>query len=312
MDGELALFSCSANPALAASIAGHLGIPVGQALVSRFPDGESHIHIRENVRGRDVFVVQPTCPPVNEHLMELLIMIDALKRASAARVTAVVPYYGYARQERKSMGREPITAKLVANLLTVTGADRLLTMDLHAPAIAGFFDIPVDNLAAAPILVNYMAHSRPDSLVVVAPDAGGAHRAMDFAQRIGAGLAFITKERPEPGRSEVLGMVGEVTGCVTVVVDDIVSSGGTLLEALEMLTKHGAAQVLVCATHPVFAPGCSDRLRASALGRVIVTDTIPVPLEKRWPKLEVVSVAPMFAEAIRCIHENRSVSALFT
>jgi ribose-phosphate pyrophosphokinase len=311
MNEEMALFTGNANPALAAAIADHLRIPVGEALVSRFADGESRIHIRENVRGRDVFVVQPTCPPVNEHLMELLIMIDALKRASAARVTAVVPYYGYARQERKKMGREPITAKLVANLLTVAGADRLLTMDLHAPAIAGFFDIPVDNLTATPILVNYLAHSQPGSLVVVAPDAGGVHRAMDFAQRIGASLAFITKERLEPGRSEVLGMVGHVTGCVAVIIDDIVASGSTLLEALEVLTGRGATQVLVCATHPVFAPGCSERLRTSALDRVIVTDTIPVPPEKRWPKLEVVSVAPMFAEAIRCIHENRSVSALF-
>jgi len=305
------LFTGNANPGLAAAIATDLQVPLGQALVSCFADGETRVHIRDSVRGQDVYVIQPTCPPVNQHLMELLIMIDALKRASAERITAVIPYYGYARQERKTMGREPITAKLVANLLTVAGADRVLTMDLHAAAITGFFDIPVDNLTATKILVDYVAHNRPNPLVIVSPDAGGVHRAMQFANTIGAPLAFITKERPEPGRSLVLGMVGDVSGRVAVIIDDIIGSGGTLLEALDVLLNGGATEVHVCATHPVFAADCAQRLEMSALKRVVVTDTIQVPLAKRAGKVEIASVSHMFAEAIRRIHEHRSVSDLF-
>ncbi|RMF32095.1 MAG: ribose-phosphate pyrophosphokinase [Chloroflexi bacterium] len=311
MSNELVLFTGNANPALAAAIAAELGVPLGKARVDRFPDGETRVQIRENVRGRDAFVIQPTCPPVNEHLMELLILIDALRRSSAGRITAVVPYYGYARQEKMTIGREPITAKLVADLLMTAGAERLLTLDLHAPAIAGFFHIPVDNLPATPLMAAYFQELALDDAVTVAPDAGGVRRALDFAHRLETPVVFITKHRPAFDEPHILGIVGDVEGKTAIIIDDMISSGGTLLQTTEILLARGARAVYACATHPVFAGDAAERLRQSPLRQIVVTDTIPLRPDQRWPSLTVLSVAPLFAEAIRRIHEERSVSALF-
>lgn len=310
---ELKLFTGNANRALAQEIARHIGVELGDALVKTFKDGEIRVQIRENIRGRDVFIIQPTCRPVNEHLMELLILIDAVKRASAARITAVVPYYGYARQERKTAGREPISAKLVANLITVAGADRVLTMDLHAPAIEGFFDIPVDHLRAGPILAEYFKQHVEPPVVVVAPDEGAVERAIKLQARLGndVGLAIIMKHRPEPDRAEVVGMVGDVRGRTAILIDDLISTGGTLIEAAEYLLTQGARAVMAGAVHPVFSGPAIQRLSASPLQRVVVTNTIPVPEAELDEKIVVLSVAPLLAEAIVRIHENRSVSELF-
>ena len=311
MGNRLQLFTGNANPDLAAEIARHMGIPLGQALVSTFSDGEVQVRIQENVRGSDVFVIQPTCTPVNHHLMELLIMIDALRRASAQRITAVIPYFGYARQERKTAGREPISAKLVANLITTAGADRILAIDLHAPAIEGFFDIPVDHLRAGPILADYFQKlSLPDP-VVVAPDEGGVDRAVKFRNRLGVPLAIIAKHRPRPEDAKALEMVGDVEGKTAIVVDDIVSTGGTLIEAVNTLVKRGARTVYAAIVHPVFSADAVERVQASALEKVVVTNTIPVPPEKQGEKIEVLSVAPLLAQAIQRIHEHRSISELF-
>jgi len=310
---DLKLFTGNANRALAQEIAACIGIELGDALVKTFKDGEIRVQIRENIRGKDVFIIQPTCRPVNEHLMELLILIDAAKRASAARITAVIPYYGYARQERKTAGREPISAKLVANLITVAGADRVLTMDLHAPAIEGFFDIPVDHLRAGPILAEYFRQHVELPAVVVAPDEGAVERAIKLQSRLGrdVGLAIIMKHRPEPDRAEVVGMVGNVRGRTAILIDDLISTGGTLIEAAEYLLTQDARAVLAGAVHPVFSGPAIRRLKASPLQRVVVTNTIPVPEAELDEKIVVLSVAPLLAEAIVRIHENRSVSALF-
>ena len=309
---ELQLFSGNANRALAREIAAHLGVPLGDALVGTFKDGEIRVQIRENIRGQDVFILQPTCRPVNEHLMELLILIDAAKRASAARITAVVPYYGYARQERKTAGREPISAKLVANLITVAGADRVLTVDLHAPAIEGFFDIPVDHLRAGPILADYFKQRVEPPVVVVAPDEGAVERAIKLQTRLGsdAGLAILIKHRPEPDRAEVVGMVGDVRGRTAILIDDLISTGGTLIEAAEYLLAQGARTVLGGAVHAVFSESAARRLSASVLEEIVVTNTIPVS-KGASDRITVLSVAPLLAEAILRIHENRSLSALF-
>lgn len=313
MDGRLLVFSGSANPELAENIAASLNANLGRAIVGTFKNGETRIKIEDNVRGCDVFVVQSTCPPVNHHLMELLIMIDALRRASAARVTAVIPYYGYAKQEKKTTGREPISAKLVANLICTAGVDRILTIDLHAPAIEGFFDIPVDHLQAGPLLADYYINHKlmRENIVVVSPDAGGVRRANNFRERIGAGLAIIAKQRPEPDVAEVLEMVGDVEGKTAIIVDDMISTGTTLVEAARMLRERGARDVHACATHGVFANNAFRIMADSPLCETIVTDTIPLPPGADTGRVHVLSVAPLFAEAIMRIHKDLSLSALF-
>ncbi|MPZ14152.1 MAG: ribose-phosphate diphosphokinase [Chloroflexi bacterium] len=310
-EGGLRLFSGSSNQPLAQEIARCLGVDVGQALVGQFANHETRIRIDENVRGLDVFVLQSMSIPVNHHIMELLLMIDALKRASARRITAVIPYFGYAKQEKKTAGREPISAKLVADIVATAGVSRVLTIDLHAPAIEGFFDIPVDHLRAAAILVQYFRHLNPDNLVVVSPDAGGVGRANDFRQRLGAPLAIIAKQRPRPDVSEVLEMVGDVRGKVAIIVDDMISTGGTIVEAVEVLRERGPLEVRACATHPCFADGAIDGLLKSHLAELVVTDTVALPPHLSDERIRIVSVASLLAEAIRRIHENRSVSALF-
>ena len=315
MDGRLQVFAGQSNGPLAEAIMRFLGMPLGRAVVGQFKNGETRVKLEENVRGSDVFIVQAMQPPVNQHLMELLIMIDAVRRASAARITAVIPYYGYARQEKKTAGREPITAKLVANLLVTAGAGRILTIDLHAPAIEGFFDIPVDHLRAAPLLSDYFQRLGLANVVVVSPDAGGVGRAEDFRIRIGADLAIIAKKRPQSDQPEVIEMVGDVTGKTAVVVDDIIGTGGTLVEATDTLLERGAREVYACAVHPLFADGAVGKMREAGLQRVIVTDTVPLqPREEgeRGDAIEVLSVAPLLAEAMMRIHKDLSISALFT
>ncbi|HZT09014.1 MAG TPA: ribose-phosphate pyrophosphokinase [Chloroflexota bacterium] len=308
---QLQLFSGNSNMALARNVAKCLGIPLGSALVGQFANAETRIRIEENVRGSDVFVLQSLSIPVDHNIIELLLMIDALKRASARRITAVIPYYAYAKQEKKMAGREPISAKLVANMLTTAGVSRVLTIDLHAPAIEGFFDIPVDHLRAAPILVDHFRKLGSDNMVVVSPDAGGVGRANDFRQRLAAPLAIIAKQRPRPDVAEVLEMVGDVRGKTAVIFDDMISTGGTMIEAADVLRARGAVDVLACATHPVFANGALDALLDSALSELVITDTVPLPDDRSDPKIRVVTVAPLLAESIRRIHENRSVSELF-
>ncbi|MFA0752709.1 MAG: hypothetical protein IMHGJWDQ_000469 [Candidatus Fervidibacter sp.] len=308
----LKIFSGNANLALAQAVARELGLPLGEILVSRFSDGEVRVQIHENVRGADVFIIQPTCPPVNENLMELLVMIDAFKRASAARVVAVIPYYGYARQDRKVRPREPISAKLVANLLTTAGADRILAIDLHAGQIQGFFDIPVDNLPAGPLLAHYMRQKglAADDVVVVSPDVGGVERATLFARMLQAGLAIFAKHRPDANRSEMVAIIGDVKGKRAILVDDIVDTAGTLTQAAVALVAEGAVEVYACCTHPVLSGPAVERLVASPIRELVVTDTIPVPPEKRFERLTVLSVAPLLAKALLIIHENRSISTL--
>ncbi len=312
MEGRLQIFSGSANRPLAQEIAGYLNINLGRAIVGIFKNGESRIKLEENVRGSDVFVIQPTCTPVNHHLMELLLLIDALRRASASRVTAVIPYYGYAKQEKKTTGREPISAKLVANLIRTAGAHRVLAMDLHAPAIEGFFDIPVDHLQAGPLLADYIRDLNLHNLVVVSPDAGGVGRANNFRERIGAGLAIIAKQRPQPDVAEMLEMVGEVQGKTAVIVDDMISTGGTLAEAARALKERGARDVYACATHGIFAGSALSIMAESVLVETIVTNTIPLPESFDSARVRVISVAPLFAEAIMRIHKDLSLSALFS
>ncbi|HWQ11173.1 MAG TPA: ribose-phosphate pyrophosphokinase [Roseiflexaceae bacterium] len=312
MEGRLQIFSGNANRALAQEIASGLNINLGRAIVGTFKNGETRVKIEENVRGSDVFVVQPTCTPVNHHLMELLLLIDALRRASAARVTAVVPYYGYAKQEKKTTGREPISAKLVANLIRTAGADRVLTMDLHAPAIEGFFDIPVDHLQAGPLLAEYIRELGLPRPVVVSPDAGGVGRANSFRERISAGLAIIAKQRPQPDIAEMIEMVGDVEGKTAVIVDDMISTGGTLAEAARALRERGAIKVYACATHGIFAGDALAVIAESVLAETIVTNTIPLTPGHDAARVRAISVAPLFAEAIMRIHKDLSLSALFS
>lgn len=312
MPTNLQIFSGSANPSLAREIASHLGVPMGHAIVGEFKNQETRVKIEDNVRGADVFVVQPTCHPVDHHIMELLLMIDGLRRASAARITAVIPYYGYAKQEKKTSGREPISAKLVANLIATAGADRVLTMDLHAPAIEGFFDIPVDHLRAAPVLAAHFRSLGLGDVVVVSPDAGGVLRANDFRARVGASLAIIAKQRPRPDVVETLEMVGEVRDKTAVLVDDMISTGGTIVEATHRLLERGARAVHCVAVHAPFAPDAIERLCDSPLENIVVTNTIPLTIDARRDKIQVLTVAPLLAEVIRRIHDDVSVSALFT
>lgn len=312
MEGRLQVFSGNANLALAKEISACLNLNLGRALVTKFKNGETRVKIEENVRGSDVFIVQPTCIPVNDNLMELLIIIDAVRRASAARITAVIPYYGYAKQEKKTTGREPISAKLVANLIRTAGAHRVLTMDLHAPAIEGFFDIPVDHLQAGQLLSEYVRSLNLKDPVVISPDAGGVGRANEFRERIGAGLAIIAKQRPRPDTVEMIEMVGDVSGRPTVIVDDMISTGGTLVEAAKSLLNRGATHVYACATHGIFAGDGLDAIRASQLVETIVTNTIPQSPDAAQSRVRTISVAPLFAEAILRIHKDLSLSALFS
>lgn len=312
MDGRLQVFSGSAHPALAAHIMRELEAPLGRAVIGSWRNGETRVKLEENVRGSDVFVIQSMSDPVNHHLMELLLIIDALRRASAARITAVIPYFAYAKQEKKTSGREPISAKLVANLLTTAGADRILTMDLHSPAIEGFFDIPVDHLRAAPILSRHINRLKLDELVIVSPDAGGVARAEDLRGKTGGSLAIISKRHPGPDVTEALEMVGDVNGKPAVLVDDMISTGGTLVVAAELLQQRGASEILSAATHGIFAQDALELIDRSPIERLFVTDTLPVPQDGPTEKIEVVSVAPLLAEAITRIHKDLSISALFT
>ncbi|HUZ01272.1 MAG TPA: ribose-phosphate pyrophosphokinase [Thermomicrobiaceae bacterium] len=312
MDGRLQVFAGNSNPVLAQAIMGVLEAPLGRATVGAWKDGETRVKLDENVRGSDIFVIQSMCQPVNQNLMELLLLLDAVRRASASRVTAVVPYFGYARQEKKTIGREPISAKLVANLLATAGADRLLTLDLHSAAIEGFFDIPVDHLRATPILAAHFRRLGIPEVVVVSPDSGGVGRADEFRERAGGSLAIISRKRPRPEQSEVLEMVGDVHGCNAIIVDDMISTGETLVKASETLLARGAMSVRAAAVHPVLAGDALAEIAASPIDQVIVTDTIPIPDGVQREKVEVLTVAPLLAEAIMRIHKDLSISALFT
>lgn len=309
--GNLKLFTGNANPELAQEIAEYLGVKLGAAKVKHFSDGEISLIIDESVRGCDAFIIQPTCSPVNDNLMELLIMTDALRRASASRITAVLPYYGYARQDRKSRGREPITAKLVANLITEAGASRLLAMDLHAMQIQGFFDLPVDNLFGLPILADYFKHKEKENLVVVSPDMGGVARARNLAEQIGVPLAIIDKRRPMPNVSEVMNIIGDIEGKEVILVDDMIDTAGTITNAANALKERGAVEVDACCTHGVLSGPALERIENSAINELLVLDTIELPEEKMIDKITMVSVADIFADAISCIHKGVSISQLF-
>jgi ribose-phosphate pyrophosphokinase len=309
---RLKIFTGNANPALAQEICQVLGLELGKAMVTHFSDGEIYLQIKENVRGADVFIIQPTCTPVDRNLMELLLMIDALKRASAERVTAVLPYYGYARQDRKDKPRVPISARLVASLLETAGADRILALDLHAAQIQGFFRIPVDHLFATPVMIEYFKAIKQRDLAVVSPDAGGVERARAFAKRLNAPLAIIDKRREEANVAEVMNVIGDVKDRHCLLFDDLIDTGGTLVKGAEALLKKGAASVSACATHAVLSGPAVSRIEASALKEVIFTNSIPLSKEaEKSDRIKSLSVAKLLAEAIRSIHEETSVSVLF-
>jgi ribose-phosphate pyrophosphokinase len=310
--GELKIFSGRAHPALAREICDYLGIDLGQITLFNFSDGENYCQIDENVRGADVFVVQPTSSPVNDHVMELLILLDAFRRASASRITAVMPYFGYARQDKKDKPRVPIAAKLMADLLTASGADRILAMDLHTLQIQGFFNIPVDHLFAAPVLLDAIREMGLDDLVIVSPDIGGVARARAIGKRLGASLAIIDKRRGGPNETEVLNVVGEVEGKNVLILDDIIDTAGTLIQAEEALRNQGAARTFAAAVHPVFSGPARERIEASKLETLFVTNTIPLDGSmKDCRKIRALSVAPLLGEAIQRIHQGASVSSLF-
>ena len=308
----LRIFSGNANPDLAREIAAYLGTSVGDAAINRFNNGEVQVMINESVRGKDIFIVQPTCGPiVNDNVMELLIMADAFKRASAKHITAVVPYYGYARQDRKARGREPITAKLMADLLTTAGVTRVVTIDLHAAQIQGFFNIPVDHMPGGPILADYIKEKNLENPVVVSPDLGGVSRARLIANKLNCSIAIIDKRRPEPGVAEVMNLIGSVEGKTAIMVDDMVDTAGSLTEGARALMKFGAKAVYACCTHPVLTEPAISRIADSDIKELIVTNTIPLPPEKKHPKIKVLSVAPILAETILRIYNELSVSQLF-
>jgi ribose-phosphate pyrophosphokinase len=312
MSRELRVFTGNAHPALGAGIARSLGIPLGRASLARFSDGEVRFQIQDNVRGADVFVVQPTGPPVNENLMELLVMLDAFKRSSASRITAVIPYYGYARQDRKDKPRVPISAKLVADLLSTAGTDRILTMDLHAAQIQGFFDVPVDHLFAAPVIMDYVSKRNLPNLTVVSPDAGGVERARAYAKRLEATLAIVDKRRDAPNVAEIHHVIGDVEGRTALIVDDIVDTAGTLAQVAEAIRNAGAREILASSSHAVLSGEAIEKVEASPLSELIVTDSIPLPeVKKRCLKIVVLSVAELLGKAIRSIHEEASVTSLF-
>ncbi len=311
LDPNLKVFSLNSNPELSKEIAKHIGINLGKCSVTSFSDGEIQINIEESIRGCDVYVIQSTCEPVNKHLMELLIMIDALKRASAKTINVVLPYYGYARQDRKARAREPITAKLVANLLETAGATRVITLDLHASQIQGFFDIPVDQLLGVPILSDYFLSKALDDLVIVSPDHGGVTRARKMADRLKAPIAIIDKRRPKPNVSEVMNIIGNIEGRTAIIIDDIIDTAGTITLAANALIESGAKDVYACCTHPVLSGPAIERIENSSISELVVANTIPLPEEKKIDKITQLSVAPLLGEAIICVHEKLSVSKLF-
>jgi len=309
---QLKVFSGNANPVLAAKICAALGSTPGNVSVKTFSDGEIHLQVQENVRGADCFVVQPTCTPVDHYLMEVLLMMDALKRASAARITAVLPYYGYARQDRKDRPRMPISARLVANLIQTAGADRVLALDLHAAQIQGFFDVPVDHLFAAPVMIEYFDSIGRRDMTVVSPDAGGVERARAFAKRLNSPLAIIDKRRTDANVAEVMHIIGDVEGRHCLIVDDLIDTAGTLVKAAEALLEKGASSVTACATHPVLSGPAVERIEASKILEVVVTNSIPLSeAASRSSRIKTLSVAPLLARAIQSIHEDGSVSTLF-
>lgn len=311
-NNRLRLFSGSANVPLSQEVARYLGMDLGPMVRKRFADGELYIQIQESIRGCDVYLVQPTCHPVNDHLMELLIMIDACRRASARQITAVIPYYGYARADRKTAGRESITAKLVANLITQAGANRVLAMDLHSAQIQGYFDIPFDHVYGSPVLLEYLASKQLHDIVVVSPDVGGVARARAFAKKLNdAPLAIIDKRRQAHNVAEVMNLIGDVTGKTAVLVDDMIDTAGTICEGARLLKQEGARQVYACATHAVFSPPAAERLSSGLFEEVIVTNTVPVPEVNRFKQLTVLTVANLLGETIWRIHEDSSVSSMF-
>lgn len=310
-DRKLKIFSGNANPTLAKAIVDHMGISLGDMNVSRFSNGEIRVDINESVRGSDCYVLSSGVHPINDNLIELLIIGDALRRASARRITAVVPHYPYARQDRKARGREPITAKLVANLITTAGFRRMLTIDLHAAQIMGFFDSPVDHLNAGPLLAEYFKAKDLQNAVVVSPDTGGVPRARDLAERLGVGLAIIDKRRPEPNVAEVMNIIGHVEGKAAIMLDDLIDTGGTIVHGAKALLERGATEVYAACTHPVFSGPAYDRLAESSFKEIVITDTIPVDRERLGDRLKVVSVAQLLAKAMIRIHEDLSVSKIF-
>ncbi|WP_046173307.1 ribose-phosphate diphosphokinase [Domibacillus indicus] len=313
LDPNLKIFSLNSNPALAQEIAEFIGVELGKCSVTRFSDGEVQINIEESIRGCDVYIVQSTSGPVNEHLMELLIMIDALKRASAKTINVVLPYYGYARQDRKARAREPITAKLVANLLETAGTTRLITLDLHAPQIQGFFDVPIDHLMGVPILGQYFQEKglNKEDVVIVSPDHGGVTRARKLADRLKAPIAIIDKRRPRPNVSEVMNIVGNVEGKIAILIDDIIDTAGTITLAANAISESGAKEVYACCTHPVLSGPAMDRIEKSNIKELVVTNSIALAPEKKIDKVVELSVAPLIGEAIIRVHEDQSVSTLF-
>jgi ribose-phosphate pyrophosphokinase len=310
MKNPFAVFCGSANEPLAKKVCEYLSLPLGRLQFSRFPDGEIDLRLLEDVRGADVYVIQPTCPPVNEHLMEMLILIDCLRRASAERITAVIPYFGYARQDRKAEGRVPISAKLVANLITTAGAHRALSVDLHAAQLQGFFDIPMDHLYAAPVLVDYFRRLELKDLTIVSPDVGGIKMARAYAKRLNAGLAIVDKRRSGPAETEVMHVIGEVEGRNLILVDDMISTGTSISEAAKACRKEGAKDIYICGTHAVLSGKAVEKLSKAPVKEVVVTDTIPTA-GKEFPTLRVLSIANLLGEAIRRIHHSESVSSLF-
>ena len=310
---NIKIFSANSNPNLAASIANHLNLPLSANKVGKFSDGEIFVNLDETVRGSDVFIIQSTCDPVNDHLMELLVMIDACKRASAGRIVAVMPYFGYARQDRKAKARDPITAKLVANLITAAGATRVLTMDLHAAQIQGFFDIPVDHLLGVPLLAPYYLEKfdSMEDVVVVSPDFGSVTRARNFSRIIDTPVAIIDKRRPRPNVSEVMNIIGDIKDKKVILVDDMIDTAGTITHGAEALLEKGAKEVYACCTHPVLSGPAMERIAASPIKELVVLDTIELPEEKKAPNIKVLSVAKLFADAIEKIYEDESISPLF-
>ena len=308
---DLKLFTCNAHPELANEIAELMGIKVGKSTVNKFSDGEIQVSIWESVRDCDVYVVQPTCAPVNDHLMELLIMIDALKRASAGRINAVIPYYGYARQDRKAKARDPITAKLVANLIQAAGADRVISMDLHANQIQGYFDIPVDHLLGLPILTKYFKEKNLDNVVVVSPDHGSVTRARNMAERLDAPIAIVDKRRPEPNKSEIMNIIGDIDGKNCILLDDMIDTAGTICNAASALIELGAKNVYACATHGVLSGPAKERLEKSPIQELVLLNTLPIDDEKKLDKMTFISVGPIFSEVITRVYQGGSVSTLF-
>ena len=305
------IFSCNSNKKLAKDICKYLGVSLSNSLVSHFSDGEIRVEIKENVRGKDVFVIQSNCPPVNENLMELLVVLDALRRASAYRITAVIPYFGYARQDRKDQPRVPITAKLVANILTVAGANRVLTLDLHAGQIQGFFDIPLDHLYAVNSFLEYFNKKKLDNLVIVSPDVGGIKMARAYAKKFKAELAIVDKRRNSPSATEVMHILGNVKGKNVIIVDDIISTGSSLVEAAKALKKSGAKKIYAAITHGILSNNAVEKLNKSQIDSLMISDSIPLPKEKKSRKIKVVSMGKLFAEAIKRIHFEKSISVLF-